>query len=100
MQQYIIGSASYRFEIGSNTVHKNDGSEDTMDTAAVMQSDYSIRNIDGEEYPYISESSSGAYLYCTCVYIPGTEWAVLITPQTDRRIAQILDAFDLKADGE
>ena len=100
MQQYIIGSASYRFSDGLKTVRKNNGDEMSMDKPTVRQSDYSIRHISGEEYPYIVESASGALLYCTCVYIPGTEWAVLITPQTDKRIAAILDAFDLKADGQ
>ncbi len=99
MQQYIIGSASYRFTIGDSVVYKNNGNTETMSKAVALQSDYSIRHLNDEQYPYITEAASGSLLYCTCKYIPGTEWAILITPTTDRRIAQILDALDDAADG-
>ncbi len=100
MQQFVLGSASYTFEIGNNVVIKNDDSTDKMDTEAVLQTDPSIRGNSTAQYPYITEKYCGKYLYCTCVYIPGTEWAILITPQVDKRIALLLDAFDLQADGE
>ncbi|MBR1860912.1 MAG: hypothetical protein IJ796_03495 [Lachnospiraceae bacterium] len=98
MQQFVQGSASYVFEVGSTVVYKNNNETDMMDTAAVSQEDESIRHSKTAKYPYITEDYSGKYLYCTCVYLPGTEWAVLITPQIDKRIAQLLDAFDLEAD--
>ena len=70
-----------------------------MDKATVSQEDSTIRkNVKQRKYPYISETSAGKYLYCTCAYIPGTEWAVLITPSTDKKIAQLLDKLDIRAD--
>ena len=99
MQQYIIGSASYRFPIGGTEVRKNNDDTVTISKPVALQGDYSIRHLNNEQYPYITEAASGSLLYCTCVYVPGTEWAILITPTTDRRIAQILDALDEAADG-
>ena len=99
MQQYIIGSASYRFPIGGTEVRKNNDDTVTISKPVALQGDYSIRHLSNEQYPYITEAASGSLLYCTCVYVPGTEWAILITPTTDRRIAQILDALDEAADG-
>ncbi len=98
MQQYIIGSASYKFTIGDDEVAKNNGATVGINKDVALQSDSSIRNKSEEEYPYITEKASGTLLHCTCVYIPGTEWAILITPATDRRIALILDALDKAAD--
>ncbi len=100
MSQLVTGSASYVFEIGSRDVNKNNSETDKMTVAAVSQTDESIRGSKTAKYAYIDEGCSGKYLYCTCAYIPGTEWAILITPQVDKKIAQLLDRLDLEADGE
>ena len=100
MSQLVTGSASYEFEIGKQDVNNNALGSNKMEVAAVSQTDESIRGSKTAKYAYIPENSSGKYLYCTCVYIPGTEWAILITPQVDKKIAQLLDILDLEADGE
>ncbi len=100
MSQLATGSASYVFEIGKTEVIKNNADTDNMNVAAVSQTDESIRGSKTAKYAYIDEGNSGKYLYCTCAYIPGTEWAILITPQVDKKIAQLLDRLDLAADGE
>jgi hypothetical protein len=100
MSQLATGSASYVFEIGKTEVIKNNADTDNMNVAAVSQTDESIRGSKTAKDAYIDEGNSGKYLYCTCAYIPGTEWAILITPQVDKKIAQLLDRLDLAADGE
>lgn len=95
MSQIAGGSASYGFEVGEKGVVKNNGAKEKMDTAAVSQADESLYGNKMTLYPYISEASSGKYLYCTCAYIKNTEWAVLITPATDKKIAQLLDLLDV-----
>ena len=98
MQQFVQGTASYVFDLDSIYVTKNDGKSDKMDKAPVSQEDSSIRGDNYAKYPYITEEFCYKYMYCTCVYVPSTEWAILITPQMDKRVGRLLDAFDLKAD--
>ena len=100
MSQIAGGSASYIFRIGKDTMTKSDGDKITLEKSVVSQEDESLYGNKTAKYPYISEADSGRYLYNTCAYIPGTEWAVLITPQTDKKITQLLDTLDLYADGE
>ena len=98
MSQIVGGTASYVFEIGKKTVTKSNGETDIMDIAVKEQEDVSLYGDERTKYPYITEEYSGKYLYNTCVYVPGTEWAVLITPQTDKKISQLLDLLDIYAD--
>ena len=98
MTQIAGGSASYSFEVGTKGVIKNSGKEEKLDVKTVSQTDNSLYGSRLTLYPYISETSSGKYLYCTCAYIKDTEWAVLITPSTDKKIAQLLDMLDIYAD--
>lgn len=100
MTQFVKGSASYVFSIGTDKVDKNNGKQENMEKPAVSQTDKSIRGSSSAKYAYIPENNSGKLLFCTCAYIPGTEWAILITPQIDKKIAQLLDRLDLEADGE
>ncbi len=100
MSQIAGGSASYGFEVGEKGVIKNNGSKEKMNVACVSQTDEYLYGSKMTLYPYISEDSSGKYLYCTCAYIKNTEWAVLITPATDKKIAQLLDYLDIYADLE
>ena len=100
MSQFARGSASYVFNIGSDSVSKNNSGTESMEAVCVSQTDESIRHSKTAKYAYIPENNSGKFLYCTCAYIPGTEWAILITPQVDKKIAQLLDRLDLEADGE
>lgn len=97
MQQFVQGTASYVFELDDLNVTKNDEKTDKMDIAPVSQEDASIRGDKYAKYPYIAEKYSGKYLFCTCVYVPETEWAILITPQMDKRVGKLLDAFDIEA---
>ena len=100
MSQFARGSASYVFSVGSDSVSKNNSETELMETVCVSQTDESIRHSKTAKYAYIPENNSGKFLYCTCAYIPETEWAILITPQVDKKIAQLLDRLDLEADGE
>ena len=98
MSQTAGGSASYGFEIGKKSVIKNNGSQEKMDVKTESQEDEYLYGNKIAKYPYICEESSGKYLYCSCAYIKDTEWAVLITPSTDKKIAQLLDMLDIYAD--
>ncbi len=98
MQQFVQGTASYVFELDNLYVTKNDESTDKMEKVPVSQEDSSIRGDAYAKYPYITEKYCYKYMYCTCVYVPKTEWAILITPQMDKRVGRLLDAFDLQAD--
>ncbi|MCR5654472.1 MAG: hypothetical protein K6G07_02390 [Lachnospiraceae bacterium] len=100
MAQIVGGSASYVFYIGLDKVESNNGKKDQMDAKVVTQEDESLYGNSTAKYAYIAETDSGKYLYNTCCYVPGTTWAVLITPQTDRKIALFLDQLDIEADGE
>lgn len=95
MSQIAGGTSSYVFKVGDNSVKKNNGSKEKMETPLRSQSDSYLYGDKKTLYPYLSEEYAGKYLYCTCVYVPGTEWAVLITPQTDKKIAQLMDMLDL-----
>ena len=79
---------------------KNNGDVDNMDLPLVTQTDPYIRGDSITAYPYISETASMKYLYCKCVYLKGTELAVLVTPQMDSKIVRILDELDSLADGD
>gem|GEM_PF-6661309 len=98
MSQIAGGSASYGFEVGKKGVTKNNSSKEKMDDATVSQEDEYLYGSKIAKYPYISEESSGKYLYCSCAYVKDSEWAVLITPSTDKKVAQLLDLLDLYAD--
>ena len=100
MTQFVKGSASYVFNIGTDSVSKNNGKNENLEKPVVSQTDKSIRGSTSAKYAYIPENNSGKLLFCTCAYIPGTEWAILITPQVDKKIAQLLDRLDMEADGE
>lgn len=99
MSQIVGQTASYMFKVGKTDVVKNTGESELMHTSVVSQVDSYLYGDTVNPYPYISEDSSGKYLYCTCVYVPGTQWAILITPQTDKKIAQFLDVLDDYVEG-
>ena len=100
MAQIVQGTASYSFAVGSADVVKNNRDEDHMDLPLVAQTDPYIRGDSTTEYPYVTEESCMKYLYCKCVYLKGTDMAVLVTPQMDSKIVRILDELDLLTDGE
>ena len=100
MSQITGGSASYKFNMGSTTVAKNNGTTAEMDKALVAQSDPSIRGNRKALYPYILENASSQYLNDTCEYIPDTEWAILIAPSMSRKVIELLEVLDEIADEE
>ncbi len=100
MAQIVQGSATYSFAVDSTEITKNNGDVDNMDLPLVTQTDPYIRGDSITAYPYISEAASMKYLYCKCVYLKGTELAVLVTPQMDSKIVRILDELDSLADGD
>ncbi len=66
-----------------------------MDVACVSQEDGYLYGDNMTKYPYISVESSGKLLSCTCCYVSDTDWAVLITPVTDKKIALLLSMLDI-----
>ncbi len=100
MVQIVQGTASYSFAVGSPAVTKNNNAVDTMDYPLVSQTDPVIRGDTITKYPYLTEEFCAKYMYCTCVYLKGTQLAVLVTPQMSSKIVALLDAFDALADGE
>lgn len=98
MSQIVGGSASYIFNVGTSDVTKNNGDTEKMDVPTMMQTDEYLYGSTSAMYPYICEESSGLYLYNTCAYVPDTDWAVLITPVTDKKISQLLDMLDVYAE--
>lgn len=87
-------SASYTFNLGGTEVVPNVGDKITMDKPCMTQEDPYVRGNSTAKYPYITEKYAEKYLRVGCRYIPGTEWAVLVTPQVDRKIAAYLDSLD------
>ena len=100
MVQIVQGTASYSFVVGETTVTKNNGTSDTMDLPLVSQTDPVVRGDTVTKYPYLEEGACSKYMYCTCVYLRGTQLAVLVTPQMSKKIVALLDAYDALADGE
>ncbi|MCR5654148.1 MAG: hypothetical protein K6G07_00690, partial [Lachnospiraceae bacterium] len=94
------GSASYTYTVGTKNVLKNDGSESALETDAVEQRDPYIRDNSTEKYMYLSEDDAAKYTMCTCEYIYGTDWAILVTPGMEAKIAEIAAILNEKAAGE
>lgn len=99
MTQIVGGTASYLFKDGKNDVIINSKDEDIMHTPVVSQTDSYLYGDKVDAYPYIAEDYGQKYMYCTGTYIPGTKWAILITPQLDKKIAKLLDELDEYVDG-
>lgn len=99
MTQIVGGTASYLFKDGKTDVIINSKDEDIMNTPVVSQADSYLYGNNVKTYPYIVEDYGGKYMYCTGTYIPGTTWAILVTPQLDKKIANFLDELDEYVDG-
>ena len=94
----VRGSASYVFTVGSRTVIKSDEKREDLKQKAVSQQDSYISRENGKDYgtryTYIEERDAKRFLNNECVYIPGTDWAVLVTPNVSRLLKDFLEALD------
>ncbi len=84
MTQIFGGSASYSFTVGGDTVLKNNGQTAPLEARVVEQTDAYLRSNSDTKYGYISEEDAQRYLGCTCVYIPNSDWAILVTPGMEK----------------
>ena len=94
MSQFMGGSASYTFKIGSKDVVKNMGGKEKMTKNAVQQTDNYVWGNGSEIYTYIFEDDAKKYLDVTCRYIHGTEWAVLVTSGMDSKMKEIVSIIE------
>ena len=83
------GSASYTFTVGDNTVLKNTGDTEKLEKNAVEQADQYIRNTSQTKYTYISEDDARKYLGVSCVYVGGTDWAILVPAGNEAEISEL-----------
>lgn len=94
------GSANYTFTVGDNSVLKNNGTTDKMDYAAVEQTDQYIRNTSDKLYTYLDEDDAKRFLGVSCIYIDGTDWAILIPAGQEQTVTELAKRIErmLKAD--
>lgn len=85
MAQIGGGSASYTFEMGKNTIVTNKNDQSFMDKNLVEQGDEKIRGASSDLYPYITKEVAEKYLNVSCIYIEGTDYAILVTESTKKK---------------
>ena len=97
----VNGAKSYVFRIGEKAA--NAGTEQIfLKFKPVSQQDSYISSQNGKEstyrYAYISVEDAKELLNNSCVYVPGTEWAVLVSPKVNSKVKAFLDALEAAGD--
>lgn len=91
LQQILGGSASYAFQIGSDAMKDNTGTEYTLVKPAVSQEDTYLHGNADTLYPYITREDSEQYMDISCVYMPGKDWAILVPPSLKEKMAELTE---------
>lgn len=91
LQQILGGSASYSFQIGSDTMKDNKGTEYTLLKPAVSQEDTYLHGNADTLYPYITREDSEQHMDISCVYMPGKDWAILVPPSLKEKMAELTE---------
>ncbi|MBQ6442989.1 MAG: hypothetical protein IJJ13_10425 [Lachnospiraceae bacterium] len=94
LQQILGGSASYVFQVGSDTMTDNKGKEHTLIKPAVSQTDTYLHGNTDTLYPYITREDSESILDISCVYMPGKDWAILVPPSIKDKMADLIEKLN------
>ena len=94
LQQILGGSASYVFQVGSDTMKDNKGKEHTLTKPAVSQTDTYLHGNTDTLYPYIAREDSESILDISCVYMPGKDWAILVPPSLKQKMAELTEKLN------
>ncbi len=94
LQQILGGSASYAFQVGSDTMTSNKGKESTLIKPAVSQTDTYLHGNTDTLYPYITREDSESLLDISCVYMPGKDWAILVPPSLKQKMAELTEKLN------
>ncbi len=94
LQQILGGSASYVFQVGSDTMTDNKGKEHELSKPTVSQTDSYLHGTTDTLYPYITREDSEQYLGISCVYMPGKDWAILVPPSLKEKMAELTEKLN------
>lgn len=97
MAQIRGGSASYTFSVYSKEVLISTGETDMLKKNAVQQNDKYIKTKKSRKYTYILEDDAKRLMKVGCIYMRGTDYAILITDNMDDKInkmVELLAQFD------
>lgn len=97
LQQVLGGSASYSFQVGSDTMRDNYGKDHMLSKGITEQADSYLHGNTDTLYPYLTEEDSMQYFNIGCVYMPGRDWAILVTPDIQSKMQELMDKLTTAA---
>ena len=100
MAQTHGGSVSYTFTIYSKGVLKSTGETDMLKNYAVQQTDKYIKTKENRKYTYILEDDAKQFMKVGCIYMRGTDYAILVTENMDDKINKMVELLTQLEDDE